>query len=139
MLEKGQNLGEVTNVNTNPGQASVIQVGGAGFKSEVLRSDRPVLVAFRNSWSRPRQILEAVMDEAVTACAGFVKVDADDNLELSLWYEIQSIPTLLYFLEGTVRARTVGTVSKKAVLSQLRLISHGGDATKLPPNLHNKL
>jgi thioredoxin 1 len=48
-----------------------------------------------------------------------VKVNADDNPDLSLWYEVQSIPTLLYFVDGSIRAKVVGTASKEAILAKL--------------------
>jgi thioredoxin-like negative regulator of GroEL len=64
--------------------------------------------------------LDSALDEVATACAGSVKVawvNADDHPDLSMWYGIQSIPTLLYFVDGRLRARVVGTASKAAILS----------------------
>jgi len=46
-------------------------------------------------------------------------VNADTNLDLSLWYDVQSIPTLFYFVDGNVRAKIVGTATKEAILSKL--------------------
>ena len=48
-----------------------------------------------------------------------VKINADENPNLSLWYGIQSIPTLLYFVDGVVVTRIVGSASKEAILAQL--------------------
>ena len=50
---------------------------------------------------------------------------ADDNPELSMLYEIQSIPTLLYFIGGVMRARIVGTASKEAVLARMASAVYG--------------
>jgi len=52
-----------------------------------------------------------------------VKINADDSLELSLAYEIQSIPTLIYFVDGKPRFRIVGTASKEAILAKLKALS----------------
>lgn len=101
-----------------------VQVDAASFNAAVLRSRRPVLAAFLATWSRPCQMLEPVLDEIASACCGRLKVariDADENPDLSLLYDIQSIPTLLHFVAGTVRWRIVGTVGKAAVLSRLEL------------------
>ena len=98
------------------------EIGEADFQSQVLRSKQPVLVEFWAPWSQPCQILESVLDEIATTCGGkvkIVKVNADDNPDLSLWYEVQSIPTLLYFIDGSIRAKVVGTASKEAILAKL--------------------
>jgi thioredoxin 1 len=95
----------------------------------VLCSRKPVLVAFSAVWSRPCRILEPELREVAAACAGsvkVVKVNADDNPDLSLWYGVQSIPTLLYFVDGTLRGRIVGTASKKAILAKLGVFCGGG-------------
>ena len=92
------------------------------FDSEVLQSKQPVLVAFSALWSRPCTILAPVLDEIASECAGklkVVRVNADTSLDLSLWYDVQSIPTLLYFVSGSVRAKIIGTASKEAILSKL--------------------
>ena len=101
--------------------APPVKVGEADFRSQVLKSRQPVLVAFLAPWSRPCQVLTTVLEEVATAYGEevkVVKVNADDNPDLSLWYEIQSIPTLLYFVKGTLRARLVGTASKEAILAK---------------------
>ena len=48
-----------------------------------------------------------------------VSVNADDSLDLSLCYDIQSIPTVLYFVEGKPRVQIVGTATKDAILAKL--------------------
>ena len=97
------------------------------FKAEVLESKLPVLVEFWAAWSKPCQILDSVVQDVAAPCAGkikVVKVNADDSLDLSLWYDIHSVPTLLYFAQGTPRFRIVGTASKEAILAKLKPFSH---------------
>src|ERR1051325_3304480 len=102
--------------------AKTVPIDGVNFDSEVLRSKRPVLVAFLASWSRPCGILAPVLEEIASECADRLKVgrvDADASLDLSLWYDVQSIPTLLYFVAGNVRAKIIGTATKEAILVKL--------------------
>ena len=109
-------------MNQTDDNSKPIQIDGVNFDSEVLQSKQPVLVAFLTVWSRPCAILAPVLDEIASECAGkfkIVRVNADTNLDLSLWYEVQSIPTLLYFVAGDVRAKIVGTATKEAILSKL--------------------
>jgi thioredoxin 1 len=112
-------------MKTNPANTPIIEIGEANFDSEVSKSSKPVLAVFWAPWSRPCQIIDAVLADVEATCAGSVKilkVNADDHPGLSLWYDVQSIPTLLYFVGGRVQARVVGTVSKEAILAKLSLL-----------------
>ncbi len=112
-------------------------VGEANFESEVLHSSQPVLVVFGAPWSRPCHILEAALSEVAVDCAGrlkVVRVDADNNPDLSLLHDIQSVPTLLLFVKGRLRAKLVGTVSKSAILSRLESVLHHDESTPLMPH-----
>jgi len=99
-----------------------LEVGKANFEAEVLRSQRPVLVAFRTPWSPACRAAEPALNEVMREISGrvkLVKINADENPHLSLWYGIQSLPTLLYVVDGVVLARIVGAASKEAILAQL--------------------
>jgi thioredoxin 1 len=112
--------------NMNNQRSSLPVVTGLNFKAEVLESEQPVLVEFWAPWSRACQVLDSVLHEVASTWAGKVKVvkaDADDNLDLSLSYEIQSLPTLVYFVGGNPLLRIVGTASKEAILAKLKPFS----------------
>jgi thioredoxin 1 len=117
-------------MNFRPDNSPMFEVGEADFQSKVLQSKRPVLVEFWAPWSRPCQVLEKVLDEVASASVGklrIAKVNADDNPDLSLWYDIQSIPTLLCFVRGTLRIRLVGTASKQAILAKIKAACAGAE------------
>ena len=100
----------------------ILEISEPDFEMEVLKSKQPVLVNFWADWSQPCRRLGPVLEEVAAACNGIakvVKVNADDNPRLGMSYWIQSIPTLLCFVNGDVRARIVGTTSKEAILSLL--------------------
>jgi thioredoxin 1 len=95
----------------------------AAFEAEVLKSEQPVLVVFETPWSRACQVLDPTLQELARYWAGkvkMVKVNADDSLDLSLYYDIQSIPTLLFFVGGKLRLQIVGTATKDAILAKLK-------------------
>jgi thioredoxin 1 len=109
--------------NTSQDNALLAVITAEDFKDEVLESKQPVLVEFWAPWSRPCQVMDSVLHELASAWAGnvkVVKVNADDSLDLSLCYDIQSIPTLLYFVEGKLRVQIVGTATKAAILAKLK-------------------
>jgi len=125
----------------NQEKKPIIEIDEANFESEVLRWNQPVLVAFSTGWSRPCQVLDSVLEEVAVRCAGrvkVVKINADNHPDLSLVWRIQSIPTLLYFADGNLRARIVGTASKEAILSKLQSVTQGGDSKTLNSDANNE-
>ena len=127
MLKKNEkSIAQVT-----PGLMSettgLIRVGTAGeFAAEVLASKQPVLVEFWTSWSRPCQVLDSVLQELAGHWGGkvkVVKVNADDSLDLSLCYDIQSVPTLLCFVAGSPSFRIVGTATREAIEAKIKSLS----------------
>jgi len=102
------------------------EIGETEFEADVLRSGQPVLVAFLVAWSRPCEVLKPVLEEVTQECCGRVKVftvNTDDHLGLGLSYEIQSVPTMIYFVEGRERIRMIGTASKSAILAKMRSLA----------------
>jgi thioredoxin 1 len=101
---------------------TIPEINEPDFEAEVLKPSQPVLVNFLAAWSQPCRILGPVLDEVAGECNGrakVVKVNVELNPHLAMWYGIQSIPTLLCFVDGEVRAKIVGTASKRAILSKL--------------------
>ena len=106
----------------------VQEINEPEFEKEVLRCAQPVLVGFLAGWSKPSRLLESVLDEVAETCNGHAKifkVNVDDNPDLGTIYAIQSVPTLIYFVNGTVRAKIVGMVSSKAILAKLQSLTPG--------------
>ena len=113
----------------------VQEINEVDFETEVLRSELPVLVGFLASWSQPCRLVEPVLDEVAEACHGrarVLKVNVDDNPDLGSWYGIQSVPTLSYFVNGSVCAKIVGMASSKAILAKFQRLAqdqHSGIST----------
>jgi thioredoxin 1 len=117
------------NMNHKPTNTSLRFVGEANFNSHVSQSKGAFLVAFWAPWSKPCQVIDPVLLEVAQTCAGkieVVKVNADDNPNLSMWFGVQNIPTLLHFEAGQLRGQLVGTVSKDAILKLLSRNSEAG-------------
>ena len=101
---------------------STIEINETNFEREVLQSTQLVLVDFWAQWCGPCKMLAPVLDEIAVEQNGrakVVKINVDENPALAQRYNIQSIPTLLYFAGGEVLDRTMGAVSKQSIISKL--------------------
>ena len=115
-------LNRTEKMNTKQSNEPIMQLDEASFGAAVLQSKQPVLVAFMAPWSRACQVVDSILHELASALKGrakVVKVNADESLDLSLCYDIQSIPTLLCFVAGVPCLRIVGTATTEAILARL--------------------
>ena len=99
-----------------------IEIKELNFEAEVLQSNQPVLVDFWAQWCGPCKMFAPLLDEIAVeqnGSAKVVKVNVDENPTLAQRYNIQSIPTLLYFAGGEMLDRTMGAVSKQSIISKL--------------------
>jgi len=95
-------------------------VSDSTFETEVLGSDKAVLVDFWAEWCGPCRMLapslEAVAEE-YDGKAGVYKMNVDENPSVPQKYGIRGIPTLIVFKGGQEQERIVGAVTKDAISS----------------------
>jgi len=86
-------------------------VTDGSFETEVLKSDKPVLVDFWAPWCGPCRMVAPVVEELAEEYDGkvkFLKLNTDDEINTAAKYGIRSIPTLLMFKGGEAVDQIIG-------------------------------
>jgi len=108
-------LGATSERSASPATGSANGIGENGFNSQVLQSDLPVLVDFWAPWCGPCKAVSPVLEELAQDYAGkinVVKINIDEDAALSDTYNVQSIPTIVFFKNGSEVSRSSGVKTK---------------------------
>ena len=94
--------------------------------SDIIKSDKLTLVDFFATWCGPckmmHRILELLKEEKGDSIR-ILKIDVDDNEDLSMQYNIQSVPTLMLFKNGEIVWRQSGAKSLNELKSLIAQFS----------------
>ena len=101
---------------------AVLTITSQNFSTEVLGSDKPVLIDFWASWCGPCRMMSPVVDDIAetTPAVKVGKVNVDEQPALAAQFGVQSIPTLIVFKNGQAVGQSLGAKPKAAVLDFLR-------------------
>ncbi|KFZ29529.1 MULTISPECIES: thioredoxin TrxA [Pseudidiomarina] len=93
----------------------IVQLSDDTFESDVLNSDKPVLVDFWAEWCGPCKMIAPILDDIANEYGDRItigKLNVDHNSETPKKYAIRGIPTLLLFKNGEIAGTKVGALSK---------------------------
>ena len=114
--------------------ANVQEVTDATFESDVLQSEKPVVVDFWAEWCGPCRMVAPEIEKLAAKYAGVVevrKLDVDANPHTAMHYGIMSIPTVAMFAPGEAPKAAVGFRPLEALEEAFGLtnMTNGGSAT----------
>ena len=104
---------------------TVIHLDKNNFETEVLKNKGVVLVDFYAQWCGPCKMTGPIVEQLAEEMkeVKFVKVDVDQNQELSSQYQVFSIPTFLIFKNGQVVNQFVGALGKEGFLAEINKVT----------------
>ena len=99
-----------------------IKITKDNFETEVLQSEKPVLLDFWATWCGPCQMIAPTLKEIAEEYPQYKvgKVNVDEEEELAVKFGIESIPTLVVIKDGKIVNFSVGVKMKNSILDMLK-------------------
>lgn len=100
---------------------SALNINQRNFQTEVINSDKPVLLDFWASWCGPCRMVAPILEEIAAERPDIKvgKVNVDEQPELAGQFGVMSIPTLVVMKNGRAVRQSVGAQPKERILSML--------------------
>ena len=102
----------------------VIKLNNENFNKEVKESNKVVLVDFYADWCGPCKMMAPIIDtiaEEIGDKAKICKLNVDEAQDISIEYNVMSIPTLIIFKNGEVFEKLVGLQDKTELMDNIKI------------------
>ena len=96
----------------------VVDISDQNFETEVIKSNLPVVIDLWAPWCGPCRMVGPVVEKLAEQYDGkvkFCKLNVDENQQTAVKYSVMSIPTLLFFKNGSVADTVVGAVPEQVL------------------------
>ncbi len=93
------------------------------FEDKISKSKNPVLVDFFADWCTPCKIMAPILEEIANEYKNEVtvlKINIDENPDISQKYDIMSVPTIIMFKDGIPKKTSVGIAAKEKIIEMIK-------------------
>ncbi len=118
-LLTGCSSSENNSEGSSEGKENIVHITESNYESEVVFSDKPVLIDFYADWCGPCQMMAPHLEEiaAERTDIKIAKINVDEETSLASMYGITAMPTLVFIKDGAIVQRAVGYRSKSQILA----------------------
>ena len=102
---------------------ATVNVTGENFDTEVLKSDKPILVDFWAEWCGPCKQIGPTLEEISNEMSNEITIakhNIDNEPNTPTKYGVRGIPTMLLFKGGELKATKVGATTKSNIVSWIK-------------------